>query len=397
MNIGIDIRPLMSPVRTGVGEYTFELLNAIFNQDTEHQYFLFYNSQSDVSRYLPSWQQPNVHFVATRYPNKLFNITQLLFQKPKLDRLIKNTSSSLDIFFSPNPNFTALTKTVKHILTIHDLSFEFFPEFYSTKQRLWHQLINIQKQCASARHILTPSENTKRDLINYYHLSPEKITVIYPGLSKNFQKHLADASSTEQGRDTQSVLRVKYHLPPHFILSFGTVEPRKNILGVIEAFELFKNQTSQNLGLSASDCHLVIAGSSGWKNQPIFKRINSSVYKEYIHVLGSIPAKDKAGLYSLADLFVYPSFYEGFGFPVLEAFTAQVPVITSNRSSLPEVAGRGAYLVNPHKPHELTLGMNTILAHQELKNRLIKNGNEQVKYFNWQKAAEEWLEVVKKL
>ena len=133
MNIGLDIRSLMSTNRTGVGEYTYELVNALFEIDKENKYFLFYNSWKDVSEIIPKWKQDNVRLINTKIPNKLLNLSLFLFQRPKIDKI---GSSDLDFFFSPNIHFTALSKKTKHILTIHDLSFEHFPECYSWKRRL---------------------------------------------------------------------------------------------------------------------------------------------------------------------------------------------------------------------------------------------------------------------
>jgi glycosyltransferase involved in cell wall biosynthesis len=396
MNIGIDIRPLMSPIRTGVGEYTFELLNAIFELETEHQYFLFYNSHRNLSKNIPKWNQPNIHYIPTNYPNKLFNFILTLTSFPKLDSLIKKrlTLPHLDIFFSPNLNFTALSSKTKYILTIHDLSFEFFPEFYSLKQRLWHRLINIKKQCHRANLILTPSENTKQDLIKHYQITSEKIKVIYPGLSENFKQTLTNQTELD---NMCSKFKTTHYIPPHFILSFGTIEPRKNILGLIKAFESFKYQSTQHSSYPFPDYHLVIAGSEGWKNQAIFEYLTTSPYKNSIHTLGAVSPLEKAVLYSLADLFVYPSFYEGFGFPILEAFAAKIPIIASNRSSLPEVTENTAYLINPHRPEEIAVAMNTILSHENIKSRLITEGYQQLEKFTWQKAAEKWLKTIKEL
>ena len=395
MNIGIDIRPLMSPVRTGVGEYTFELLNAIFKEDTEHQYFLFCNAHGEVAHYIPKWEGNNIHYLQLSYPNKIFNLSQIIFHRPRIDLLINTKMNSkkrgpqLDVFFSPNPSFTTLTSPTKHILTIHDLSFEFFPEFYSHKQRLWHQAINPRKQCQRASLILTPSEHTRDDLLRNYHIPKEKIKVIYPGLSEYFKEKINDRDGLTA---TASMLKTKYSLPEHFILFFGSLEPRKNTVGLVEAFEIFKKSNS-----NIPSHHLVIAGSIGWKNQSILKRIRQSPYQNQIHIIPSIPAEEKAALYSLADLFIYPSFYEGFGFPILEAFAADLPVITSHLSSLPEVAENHAYLINPHKPIEIAQAIQIILMQPETKLRLIQGGREQMKKFTWQAAATQWLQTIKNI
>jgi glycosyltransferase involved in cell wall biosynthesis len=375
MRIGIDIRPLMSATRSGVGEYTYELLNAIFAIDKTNQYFLFYNSAKDVSRNIPEWSQDNIHYEHKKWPNKLFNACIKLFNFPKIDK------NNLDYFFSTNFNFTALSKKTKHILTVHDLSFEFFPELYSYKQRLWHWAINPKKQCEKADTLLTPSENTKRDIINFYRIPQERIKVIYPGVNCH----------SEQGEESLSAEKIqtkqKYNLPTKFILFLGTIEPRKNIIGLIEAFE-------QSYPLLPTPYSLIIAGHKGWNDKKIYQKFESSPYKDKIKFIGSIDQKDKSSLYSLASLFVYPSFYEGFGFPVVEAMAYGVPVITSNRSSLPEVADQAAYLINPNRPSELARAITEILNNQKLGEHFKALGLEQAKKFNWEKAAREFLQVV---
>src|SRR3989338_8960270 len=314
MRIGIDIRPLMSPFRTGVGEYTFELLNAVFEIDKINEYFLFYNSYADVSAHIPKWEQENVHYVVTEWPNKVFNSCVKLFGRPMLDKIIignwKLEIGNLHTWFSPNLNFTALSPNVKHILTIHDLSFELYPEFYSPKQRLWHKIINPKKQCQRADLILTPSENTKRDVVECYGVNANKVKVVYPGLSS------LDWGEREEKKE--KILN-KYNLTNNYILFIGTVELRKNLLGLIEAFEQLYNHK-----YSIFNLHLIITGSEGYGFEKIMARANASPCKDRIHFLGYIPPEEKPALYASADLFIFPSFYEGFGFPVLEAMSAGV-------------------------------------------------------------------------
>ncbi|MBI2037948.1 MAG: glycosyltransferase family 4 protein [Candidatus Magasanikbacteria bacterium] len=427
LQIGIDIRSLMSPVRAGIGEYTHELLNAIFEIDKQNQYFLFYNSYTDISKNIPEWKQPNIGYVATRWPNKLFNASTKLLNAPKIDKKIK-----LDYFFSPNFGFTALTKKPKQILTVHDLSFEFFPQFFSPKQRLWHWAVNPKKQCQQAEIIITPSENTKRDIIDLYKIPSEKIKVIYPGVTcsnnqstvipnpvrigeESLSGHLSfppqresrqsdtgfplaagmttdkDPSSPEQSGSLEmtnkEMVQKKYNLPGKFILFLGTIEPRKNIIGLISAFE-------QCYSLLPTTYSLIIAGHKGWNDEAIFSAAQKSPARDKIIFIGSVAEIDKHILYSLADLFVYPSFYEGFGFPVAEAMACGVPVITSHRSSLPEITENAAYLVNPNRPSELAKAMADILKNESLREDFKKLGPEQAKKFSWTESAKEFIELL---
>ncbi|MCX6781689.1 MAG: glycosyltransferase family 1 protein [Candidatus Magasanikbacteria bacterium] len=369
MNIGIDIRTLMTAPRTGVGEYTFELLNAILTIDRTNQYFLFYNSSRDVSDNIPHWQYDNVKIIGSHTPNKFFNASLALFGRPRLDRLVDK--KSIDYWFAPNLNFTALSAKTKYILTVHDLSFQFFPEFSTGKQYWWHKAVHPRKQCERANLIITPSENTKYDIMDYYHIAPEKIRVIYPGIKQG-----------EGASITKEILQ-KYNLPEKFILFLGTIEPRKNITGLIDAFEKY-----------SGDCTLVIAGASGWKNESIFIRMRTSKCRSRVKFIGFIAPEDKFALYSAAQIFVYPSLYEGFGFPVLEAMAAGTPVITSNRSSLPEIAGSAAYLVDPARPDQITSALNELFTKPALRDRYIQKGYEQSAKFSWEKAAREWLNCI---
>ena len=392
MNIGIDIRCLMKTPRTGVGEYTYELANAIFKIDKTNQYFLFCNSFKDNSQDLPKWDFSNVHYINTRYPNKLLNASLKLFGRPRLDKLIAKTGGlkiencklKIDYWFSPNLNFTSLSSNVKQILTIHDLSFEFYPQFFTRKQQFWHKIINPKKQCRRADIIVTPSQNTKRDVADFYGINPEKIKVIYPGLAEGFIK-------INNGPAFASLLwatagKEKHNLPEHFILFLGAIEPRKNITNIIKAFELVYHELSSY--------YLVIAGAPGWQNQAIYDYAKQSPAKDKIKFIGYVEPGDKPALYSAADLFVYPSFYEGFGFPVLEAMAMGTPVITSNRSSLPEVTQNSAYLCSPNSPQEIAQGIKTILNNQPLRETLTQRGLEQSKKFSWENAAKEWLEII---
>jgi len=372
MNIGVDIRPLMSKVRTGVGEYTYELLNAVFEIDKNNNYFLFYNSYNDVSDCIPKWQKDNVKLISTHWPNKLFNGLSLCVEQPKLDKLL---GRKIDLFYSPNLNFTAVSKKCKLVLTVHDISFTLFPNFFTLKQRLWHKVIRPKKQFLRANMIIVPSANTKRDLSDYYGVNPEKIKIIYPGLS--LQK-------------TENDISKKYNLPQKYFLFLGTIEPRKNITGMIDAFEKCYSSLK-------NPCSLVIAGAGGWKNKEVYQRAAASPIREKIKIIGYIQPEEKYSLYSKAEIFIYPSFYEGFGFPVLEAMSAGVPVITSNRSSLPEIGGQAVYYINPNNPLSIAEGMTRIANNENIGRFFKEKGLIQVEKFKWRNAASEWLNTINQI
>ena len=233
MNIGIDIRCLMEGHMTGVGEYAYNLLNELFEIDRENNYYLFYNSHKEIEKNIPKYNYSNVSYCKFNYSNKLLNLSFKFFKYPKIDQLIyKQQKVKIDLFILPNINFCAFSKGVKTILTIHDLSFKRFPEFFSLKRKLWHWIINPKKLCQNANQIIAVSESTKKDLIDLYKIDDEKIQVIHSGISPIIKK---------QDKLAMELIKSKYNLPDKFILFLGTIEPRKNVIGVIKGFEGFMN------------------------------------------------------------------------------------------------------------------------------------------------------------
>ena len=373
MFIGVDIRCLMNSNRTGVGEYTYQLLNAIFAIDKTNQYFLFYNSSKDVSKNIPKWEQDNARYVGLKWPNKLLNL--LLFLKfVKLENLVieklfencKLKIENLNVWFSPNLNFTSLKKHTKHILTMHDLSFEFMPECFTLKHRLWHWFLRPRKQCQRADLILAPSENTARDVIESYKVESYKVIKLCPGVSQPVSS------------DQLSVIKNKYGLSENFILYLGTLEPRKNVSVLIEAYKKLTNLHTYKL---------IIVGDKGWRSESVMRLIENTPGVQYV---GYVDAAKKAELYQNASLFVFPSLYEGFGLPVLEAMAMGVPVITSNRSSLPEIASEKVRLVNPHNLFELKNAMVDNFRKKEENHFVV----EDFAKFNWEEMAKDFLEML---
>lgn len=373
--IGIDIRCLCEESWSGVGEYTYNLLNTLFKIDRENEYFLFYNSFSST-RYiepLKKWNYSNIHFCGSRIPNKLLNLSLKFLGVPKIDKLIRK---NLDYFLLPNLNFISLSREIKQLLVIHDLSFEIYPSFFSPKSVVWHKLINPKKLCMASNKIIAVSKNTANDISNIYGIDPEKIKTIYPGI-KNIE-----VSETKLKE-----VKEYYNLPEKFILYLGNIEPRKNILSLLDAFEIFKEKNSEYI--------LIIIGSIGYRSKHIFKKLEKNKFGNDIRVLNYIPNKDKLAFYKLADLFVFPSFYEGFGFPPLEAMSQETPVISSITSSLTEVVGDAGLLTDPYNINELAYLMDGVVNNKKLRDELTKRGIEKIKYFHWKTTAEKFLNIIK--
>lgn len=374
MTIGIDIRVLARGARTGVEEYTINLLSHLLPLDKSIHYKLFYNAFNKVGLDYPWLNLSNVSLCDFRIPNRAFFATTRYLGQPRIDKLLKG----IDVYFNPHFFTAPVSKNCRKIITFHDLSFKRHPEFFSRRKQVWQIfLMQAKKEAKKADKIIAVSESTKNDLISLYKINPDKIRVIYSGIeSKNNQQ------------ETASNIRSKYNLPDKFILYFGTIEPRKNIVGLIKAFEILKD------GQNFPDLKLVLAGTMGWLYNDILRTARESKYSRDIIFTGFIEEQDKPSLYKLAELFVYPSFFEGFGFPPLEAMAAGVPVIVSNNSSLPEIAGNAGLMINPYDVREMTWLMRTALTDNALRERLIKNGFEQAKKFSWQRCAEETLKLI---
>ncbi|MDD5071603.1 MAG: glycosyltransferase family 1 protein [Patescibacteria group bacterium] len=381
MRIGIDIRTLMEKEYSGVSEYTFNLVRAILREDRENEYKLFYNSGRDIKDRLPVFNYENVEVVGRRYPNKIFNcLSQKILRYPKIDRML-----GTDVFWMPHINFISLSPETKKILTIHDLSFLRYPDFFSLRRNLWHYIINVKKLMRESDKIIAVSENTKNDIVELGGIDENKVEVVYSGLGEEY-------GIIEKNDENLKRVKEKHGLADKFILFLGTLEPRKNIIGLIKAYNKLREGGSGFDGVG-----LAIAGGEGWKGKGILDEWSKSKYRNDIKFLGYIPGEDKVYLYNLASVFVFPSFYEGFGFPPLEAMACGLPVISSFSSSLPEIGGEAFFPVDPYQTGEMAKAIERVLTDENLRNNLAQSGRKKALEFSWRKAAEKYLDIFKEL
>ncbi len=380
MRILIDIRCLNDGRHTGVEEYVRELLRHLLAIDRENTYLLFTNAWGDIPADF-SWlsRYANVRLMRFRWPNKLLNLSLWYLRRPRLDRLV----GGADVVFIPNLNFVAVSRGTPLVVTAHDLSFELYPETFSWRRRLWHFLVNFPGLTRRAARVIAVSRSTAGDLRHFYGLAEERIAVVPSGLDKRFRP-------IDRNRPELLAVKEKYGLPYRFILHLGTLEPRKNLAALIRAFEKLHAEGTDETRKYA----LVIAGSDGWRAEETMAAVLASPVRDKILHIGFVEEDDKAALYNLATLFVYPSFYEGFGFPPLEAAAAGTPVIASETSAFPETLGEGALLVDPWQPEELYQAMRAVLTDQSLRERLKRTGSERARGFDWETAARETLTVL---
>jgi glycosyltransferase involved in cell wall biosynthesis len=266
-------------------------------------------------------------------------------------------------------------------MSLYDISFIKYPQYSNSVVKTYARRV---KQCLQWTDlIITISESSKNDIIKYLHVPPDRIYVT-PLASRYYPNYLSPETRE------QLKLSVNYDFSKPYILFVSTIEPRKNIKTIISAYNSLKQKYK-------IEHQLVLIGQKGWHHQPIFAAIEASPWKSQIHHLNYLSDELVALFYSQADVFVYPSHYEGFGLPVLEAMTLGAPVITSNTSSLPEVAGDAALFVNPDNPMDLVDAILQIISDSNLRRELIEKGHERAKLFSWERTARETLKAYKSL
>jgi len=374
MIIGIDARSLQDSAPSGVSRYTAGMVEALLKADNRNEYRLFVNAAGGLKPPRPDWHYPNLRWQVGHWPNKLLNTSFRFLGWPKLDELI----GGCDVFWVPNAHFLAVSPTTKLVVTVHDLSFLLQPDLLTFQKRLWHKLVGLPVLCRRADKVVTVSETTRRDVMRVCGLAPERVVTIIPGLSP-----LPAPANI-------AVLRQQWQLPEQFLFHVATKEPRKNIAAAILALELLHQQGYRQLGL-------VCAGGAGWKRSALQRQINASPVRAHIHLLPYITDAEKHALYRAAVAFVYPSFYEGFGFPPLEAMAAGCPVVAGQFGSLAETCGEAAVLVDPHRPSDLAAAIAALISSSDWRAEKVAAGRAWVQQFSWAPAAQQLNQVFKSI
>lgn len=370
MNIGIDYTSALKQ-GGGIGRYTRGLITTLAQLDRQHHYRLMYTPDSPLEGLRLFETYPN--FSTHRYPLAERWLT-IGWHRLFLPVPVETFSGPLDLFHSPNFILPPVRQT-KTLLTVHDLSFIRHPQGAVDKLRRWLEKV-VPRSLERADHVLADSESTKRDLMELFGTPAADITVVGAGVEPRFKPITEPA-------ELQRVAK-RYNLPSDFILSVGTLEPRKNFTGLIDAFSRSPVRETH---------HLVIAGGKGWLYDDIFAAAEASPVANRIHLIGFVADDDLPTLYSLADVFAYPSHYEGFGIPVVEAMACGTPVICADNSSLPEVAGNSALQVPATNIDALAGAMHRLAVDSSLRESVIASGFLQVQKFNWPAAAQRLLAV----
>lgn len=361
MRISLELQPCCGN-RSGIGIYTFELAKRLSNTKNISFHgnifnFLNRNDNSSVIESLPFSVESN--------PVMPYGVYRRVWRCLPLSYENFFQESDISHFF----NYIVPPKVKgKVITTVYDMSYRRYPETLDQKNlRRITQDINYSIDRSDI--IITISENTKKEIIEEFGISEEKVKIVYPSFD------------TIDSNQSFQMITKKFNIPTKYILYVGNLEPRKNIDVLIKAFAALKKETDL-------DYHLVIAGQKGWLYESIFKTVEALGISRYITFTGYISTEDKSALYKNASLFLYPSLYEGFGIPILEAMSSGVPVICSNTSSMPEVVGDAALLIRPDEPVHIAEAMHSMLTSADLREEKIRLGYLQAEKFSWDTSAE---------
>ncbi len=366
MRIGIDAR-LVFYHQAGIGQYILRLTQALAQIDRRDR-FIFFKSRKDRTLLVDG---PNVRI------QKLWTPSHHRFER--LAMSVELAPFALDVLHSPDFIPPAAIRCPS-VITVHDLAFLLYPRFLTRDSARYYGQVDIAAH--NADHIIAVSESTKRDTIRLLGVPEEKITVIYEAANPLFGP-ITDESALAR-------VRAQYHLPSEFILFVSTIEPRKNIPTLLRAYRRLRDNYKSSAGL-------VIAGNRGWLVEEVDAVIEELQLGDTVRCLGGIPNEELVYLYNAARVFVFPSFYEGFGLPPLEAMACGTPVVVSNSSSLPEVVGDAGWLVNPDDVEGLTVALYRILTDETLRREMRAKGLKRAATFSWERAARETLAVYAKV
>lgn len=363
--IGIDYTPAYEQ-GGGIGRYVRELVSALTFIDTDTDYRLFVSGVHEQK--LPQSLAENFIWKPTKISPQWF---ARLWHRTRLPFPVELFTGQLDLFHATDFVLPPTLPTTKTLLTVHDLSFVKVPETASPSLKSYLDKV-VPRSVKQATHVLADSQATKNDLIELYKTPEDKITVLLSGVDERFIPVI--------DIDLLNQVRQKYELnDKKYILSVGTVQPRKNYSRVIRSLSQLRQQ-----GL---DIHYAIAGGKGWLEDEMYQTIDETNMRDYVHLLGFVDDEDLPALYTSSELLIITSLYEGFGLPILEAMACGIPVITSNLSSLPEVAGDAAILINPLDTHTITDAVYTLLTDTPKYSTLAAMGHQQAQKFSWEKSA----------
>jgi glycosyltransferase involved in cell wall biosynthesis len=364
--------------RSGVGQYTYHLFRHLAAQDKKNRYVVF-GFLLVGKKFSPPLKAKNIRYKLIRYfPSKFYSLASRKLIPPPVDVLL---AEKFDLAVFTNFVSTPLPLTKRSMSVIYDLSYEYVPQYSVEKN---NQLLRRQvpKTIRRSSAIITISENSKKEIIGCYKIAPEKVHIIRPAVDHD--------SFRPRDASEEKVVADKFGIDGPYILSVCTLEPRKNLIGVLRAFEKLPEDIK-------SSHTLVLAGGRGWLDGQLQSEFEKLSQKYRLLKTGYVDDADLPALYSGASIFVYPSFYEGFGMPPLEAMACGTPVVASDNSSLPEVIGDAGIMVKANDTTAIAKSIQKVISDPTLSNELRKKGLAQAKKFTWDQSAATLLGLIEDL
>lgn len=372
MRIAVNTRLLLKGKLEGIGWFTYETLQRIVRNHPEHDFIFIFDRKPDPSFVFAE----NVEAVVAR-PQARHPILWYLFFEFGVARILKKRKP--DLFLSPD-GWLSLRSSVPQLAVIHDLNFESHPAFLPRHiAKYYHHF--FPKFARKAARIVTVSEFTKRDLSKRYKIDPAKIDVVYNGANENFHP---------LGNDEAHSVRKEFTNGKPYFLFVGLIHPRKNLANQLRAFEKFKSE-------SGSEMKFLVVGARHWWSDDLAEIMEKSRYAKDIIFAGRQSIDNLVRIYGAARALLYVSYFEGFGIPILEAFYAEIPVITSTRSSMPEIAGDAGILVKPDDVDGIATAMQSLTSDEKLRSDLVENGRRQREKYNWNRTANALWESIEKV
>lgn len=384
MRVGIDCRTILNPdagEKAGVAHYTYHLVKHLLKLDRVDEFVLFFDHRA--RNLIQDFLEPNTiirYFTYSRYKKYLpFFYSHILSAS-----VIAN--EKLDVFHSP-ANVVPLRYMGKFVVTVHDLAIYREPRAFPSRQGFSIKYL-VPRSITRAQKVIAVSQSTKKDIEEFFNVPGERVEVISEGVD-----HDRFAPGRFERSENRTYLHKAYGIRDKYLLFIGTLEPRKNLIRLLEAFF----QMLQRQPALANEYQLVLAGQAGWLYQEIFEEVRNRNLGKCVLFPGYVPAKDIPRLYANAEVFVYPSLYEGFGLPVLEAMASGTPVLTSNLSSLPEITGDAAALVDPNDEEGMSKALEKIILDGDYRESLAKKGAARAADFSWEKCAKATLDLYGKI
>lgn len=353
MRIGIDLRPVAKQ-RAGIGVFLAGLARYLPQAGSGDDYFAFLGDYAELPEEAQGYADPGINAKGWLWHNKVASALK---------------KGKVDLYLTTSAFVPSMAKN-KCVLICCDMTPFVYPQFHTLKVRFAN--LFMRRAAVNSLRVITISRHSAKDIAKYLRIPQEKIDIAYPGVDERFFEPVTE--------EKLKGVRKKYSLPENFLLFVGSLEPRKNISCVLRAMARLKEEGEK-------DTKLVVAGGAGWRNSAVFADMKKLGLADSVTFTGYIDSADLPALYRLAEIFVFPSFYEGFGLPVVEAMASGVPVVASNASSIPEALGEAGISFGPEDDETLAVSIKKICGSPDLKTELVEKGLQQAKKFKWASCA----------